>query len=179
MLNSCPLENEQSHVDQKGFFGKGQFSFPLTIKSETCLPSHNRCDIPVRSSRSSSYLCTSPCRELCSHGLWGSFWSSWQTVPEPPLALPPGALEGQGHGQFHCRDPALSHPGHWENSVFLCGHGLSLLFFNTMPSQRSLLTSAEGRNNTVILSFCLRPYSFQSTFIYARWGTKDKTVSCW
>lgn len=109
------------------------------------------------SSRSSSYLCTSPCRELCSRGLWGSFWSSWQTAPGPRPALPPGALGVQGHSQFRYQGPG-SEPcaGTWKALAFLCGHSLSLLLFTTVPCD-ALLSSYEGRDSTVILSVCLRP----------------------
>lgn len=52
------------------------------------------------------------------------------------------------------KDLALSHTLAPGKLGLLCGNGLSLLFFTTMPSQCPLLTSVEGRDNSVILSLC-------------------------
>lgn len=47
---------------------------------------------PVRSWRSSSCPCTSPCTELYSRAPSGSSGSSWQTGQAPPPSLPPDVL---------------------------------------------------------------------------------------
>lgn len=103
----------------------------FAIKLDACSPSNSRCHVPGMSSRSFSYLCTSPCRELCSHGLWGSFWSSWQTAPRPPLAPQPGVLKGQSTISSVAKDQILSHTlakgWHWSFSVVTTWFSCSLL----------------------------------------------------
>ena len=71
-----------------------------------------------------------------------------------------------GNNQF-CYPGPDSEPyaGKGMTLVFLGGHSLILLFFTIMPSQRSLVNSVEGRDNTVVLSLCLIPYIFQSISI--------------
>lgn len=130
---------------------------PLSYEVRNLLTITQQRDIPVMSSRSSSYLCTSPCRELCSRGLWGSFWSSWRTAPGPPPAPPPGALEGQGHGHFCYQGPGSEpHPGIGKTwSFFVAMAHLSPPFFTTTPLQCSLFQAQEKVETTLSFSPCV------------------------